>query len=87
MKSTIVIFVLAAIVGWLLTCMFVVAAFGGFVLGIRSLNGALALVPAGLLVSYLVGRIFWSRLIRQRRREFTALVEELVDQMMGEDTG
>ena len=69
------------------TCMFLVAAFGGFVLGIRTLNGVLTLAPAGLLVSYLVGRIFWSRLVRQRRRELAALVEELVDQMAGENAG
>jgi len=67
------------------TGMFLVAAFGGFVLGIRTLGGALTLAPAGLLVSYLAGRLFWSRLIRQRQREFAALVEELAERMKGEN--
>lgn len=67
------------------TCMFLAAAFGGFALGVRSLSGGLILASAGLLVSYLVGRTFWSRLVRQRQRECAGLVEDMVEQMTGEN--
>jgi len=67
------------------TVLFLTAAFGGFVLSIRSVAGGLKLFPVGLILSYLVSRAFWRAFARRREGELSGLMEAVTQMVAGED--
>lgn len=69
------------------TVLFLTAAFGGFVLSIRSVAAGLKLFPVGLILSYLASRAFWGAFARRREGALSGLMEGVAQLVAGEDVG
>jgi hypothetical protein len=67
------------------TVLFLTAAFGGFVLSIRSVAAGLKLLPVGLILSYLASRAFWRAFARRRAEALNGLMEALTQLVAGEN--
>ena len=57
--------------------LFVSAALGGFVLGVRSLTGGALLVPAGLALGWVAGRWIWRHVGAARHGEMARILDLL----------